>query len=322
MDNATGFFAVLRKGSAELSAGMKMLRGLRWMLRCMIVGPLMAGLAHAQASGFDQGLLWEVRREGTPPSYLFGTMHLADSRLLVLPPAAEVAFRQSRIFVLELYPDRAVAQRFAQASQLDGESGLDGLLPEPVFGRLVEVMSPRGATPERLKRLKPWAALLLATTAPGGSGESLDITLYARARMLNKRVEELDSVEEQIAVFDSIPMDTQVTLLSAALDRHDALAAEMEENIQTYLAGDLGGLVRLARRNGGASAPGQRHQAVLEKAIIHDRSVVMAYRLQAYLRRGGAFVAVGALHLYGPKGMLALLAEDGWVVRPVALQGP
>ena len=63
-------------------------------------------------------------------------------------------------------------------------------------------------------------------------------------------------------------------------------------------------------------------QAVLEKAIIHDRSVVMAYRLQAYLRRGGAFVAVGALHLYGPKGMLALLAEDGWVVRPVALQGP
>ena len=43
----------------------------------------------------------------------------------------------------------------------------------------------------------------------------------------------------------------------------------------------------------------------LMKRVVIDRSVVMAYRMQRELRRGGAFVAVGALHLYGARGVLA-----------------
>src|ERR1700694_2771850 len=52
------------------------------------------------------------------------------------------------------------------------------------------------------------------------------------------------------------------------------------------------------------------HQAVMMKRVVYDRSVVMAFRIQRELRRGGAFVALGALHLYGDKGVLALLEED------------
>src|SRR5438132_1216189 len=54
------------------------------------------------------------------------------------------------------------------------------------------------------------------------------------------------------------------------------------------------------------------HQAVMTKRVVHDRSVVMAFRMQRELRRGAAFVALGALHLYGDKGVLALLEEDGY----------
>ena len=54
------------------------------------------------------------------------------------------------------------------------------------------------------------------------------------------------------------------------------------------------------------------HQAVLTKRVVHDRSVVMAFRMQRELRRGNAFVAVGALHLYGAKGVLSLLESDGY----------
>jgi uncharacterized protein len=39
---------------------------------------------------------------------------------------------------------------------------------------------------------------------------------------------------------------------------------------------------------------------------------VMAFRMQRELRRGNAFVALGALHLYGEKGVLALLESDGY----------
>jgi uncharacterized protein YbaP (TraB family) len=50
----------------------------------------------------------------------------------------------------------------------------------------------------------------------------------------------------------------------------------------------------------------------MTKRMVHDRSVVMAFRMQRELRRGGAFVALGALHLYGEKGVLALLEADGY----------
>ena len=50
----------------------------------------------------------------------------------------------------------------------------------------------------------------------------------------------------------------------------------------------------------------------MTKRVVHDRSVVMAFRMQRELRRGNAFVALGALHLYGEKGVLALLEEDGY----------
>jgi len=293
------------------------------MLHCAL-GALVAALCiafpAAQAVAeerYEQGLLWRVSRAGVPPSYLFGTMHVADPRLLELSAAADKAFREARTFVLEMYPDRAVARRFSEASLLDGGRRLSELVSPASFEAMTARLAGRGLAAERLDGLKPWAALLLATGIEGQGGESLDISLYVRARFANKRIEELDSVEEQIAVFDGIPLETQVALLELALQRHDALRAELEQGIAAYRRGDLAALAELSRRNGGATPQGRRHQALLEKKIIVDRSVVMAHRLQAHLRRGGVFAAVGALHLYGPRGLPALLRSEGWVVRRV-----
>ena len=273
--------------------------------------------APVRGDAFEHGLLWEVSRPGSPPSHLFGTMHVADPRLLTLPPAAARAFSAARTYVLEMFPDEAVAHRFSEAGRLDGGQRLSALLASESFEALAGRLASRGMARERVDQLKPWAALLIATATDGASGESIDLALYVQARFANKRIEELDSVDEQIAVFDDLPQATQLALLELALARHEALHAELEESIRAYLRGDLTALMALARRNGGGTPAGAAHQALLEKKIIHDRSVVMAYRAQPHLRRGGAFVAVGALHLYGDKGMLALLREDGWQVRRI-----
>jgi uncharacterized protein YbaP (TraB family) len=52
--------------------------------------------------------------------------------------------------------------------------------------------------------------------------------------------------------------------------------------------------------------------------VVHDRNVVMAFRMQRELRRGNAFIALGALHLYGTDGVLARLEADGYRAARVA----
>ena len=79
-----------------------------------------------------------------------------------------------------------------------------------------------------------------------------------------------------------------------------------------YLERDLAAIWRLRERFIARYPAVAAHQAVMTKRVLHDRSVVMAFRMQRELRRGNAFVALGALHLYGGEGVLALLEGDGY----------
>ncbi|MGQ0654140.1 MAG: TraB/GumN family protein [Betaproteobacteria bacterium] len=91
-----------------------------------------------------------------------------------------------------------------------------------------------------------------------------------------------------------------------------AQASPPDPRLAAYLRGDLAGIARTGEEHD-ARFPGVApHQAVLAKRVLHDRSVVMAHRMQRGLRGGGSFVAIGALHLYGPNGVPALLEKAGY----------
>lgn len=219
---------------------------------------------------------------------------------------------------MELYPDDFVAARFVEAGELPASRSLAAMLDAATYARMSELLVDRGLPPERIARMKPWAALLALTGTRAPSGQlTLDNTLYINARVARMRVEELDSVEEQIAVFDDVPEATQLALLAAYV-RHNALLAELAETtIAGYLRRDLAAIhdARLVLERSQADlAP---HHAIIEKKVIRDRSVVMAYRMLPYLRAGSSFIAIGALHLYGRHGVLRLLEKDGWRVTRI-----
>lgn len=281
---------------------------------CLVVPGL--GLAAEQ---YRRGLLWRIEKKGVAASYLFGTLHLPDARLLPLPQPVAKVFARCRRLVVEMLPNRGVGQRFADAMTDDAGPGLDHLLGDPHFAVLRSQLSPEAISDQELRRLKPWAALLRVTAKPGGASEvhSLDTELFLRARFANRPVEELEAVDEQIAVFDDIPLETQLALLRAAIDFRGQLVESAEELVAAYLARDLVRLQRAGRILERARPELQRDQRILEKKLIEDRSVVMAYRMQSYLRRGSSFFAIGAAHLVGDTGIPALLVgEYGWRVRP------
>jgi uncharacterized protein YbaP (TraB family) len=103
-----------------------------------------------------------------------------------------------------------------------------------------------------------------------------------------------------------------VALLKHSLAHRDELLELAERTLEAYLERDLAAIWRLRETFVGRYPQIAAHQAVMTKRVVHDRSVVMAFRMQRQLRRGEAFVALGALHLYGEKGVLVLLEDDGY----------
>jgi uncharacterized protein YbaP (TraB family) len=272
----------------------------------------------AQAEPYDRGLLWRIDKPGVAPSYVFGTLHSADPRVTALTPPVARAFASCRTFATEVYLSDVADARFFEAMQFDDGHRLEPLLGTDGYARLKLALGDTAPPDDVLARTKPWAALLrVAAPQPPVDGATLDRELVATARARHMTILGLEWLDEQIAALDAIPLDTQLALLRHAIDDRAGLAAQIEPTIRAWLERDLAALSRINLAAAAGDPELARHYAVLTRHIVDNRNVVMAHRLFLPLRAGKVFVAVGALHLYGERGLLALLRQQGYQVRRV-----
>jgi uncharacterized protein YbaP (TraB family) len=261
---------------------------------------------------FARGLLWRMSKRGVAPSHVFGTIHVADPRLAELPAAVRRAFGAAKSLMLEFMPDAYSKERFLEAALFLDHQTLEQKIGTEDFQRAVEHLQPIGLSREFVNRLKPWGVLLNLRSAAGKDGSPLDVQLFELARSRRIPLLQIEEVEEQIFTFDEFPMESQVALLKHSLTHRDELVVLAERTLDAYLTRDLAAISELRERFMARHPEIAVQQAAMTKRVVHDRSVVMAFRMQRELRRGAAFVALGALHLYGDKGVLALLEEDGY----------
>lgn len=283
-----------------------------------VLAIVVAGGALA-AERFEHGLLWRVSRGGVAPSHVFGTIHSADPRAAELPAAVQKAFARSRSLTLEYVADGYGRERFLEAAMFLDRQTLQGKIGAEDFGRVLAMFAPLGLRREFVDKLKPWGVLLnvRAADASPQAGVTLDGLLFDMAGKRRMAVEEMEELEEQVSLFDDFPMHSQVALLKHALAHRGELVGMAEATMQAYLRRDLAGIWRVQAEFAARHPEIAPHNEPLVKRVLHDRSVVMAFRMQRQMRRGGAFVALGALHLYGAKGVLALIEKDGWRVARV-----
>ncbi len=264
------------------------------------------------ADRFREGLLFRVSKAAVPPSFVFGTLHVADPRVLDLAPPVRDAFAGARAFAPELGTDTLVDPRLEDAELLAKGQTLAALLGEPAFGELAAQLAPQGVPPSTTLRLKPWAALLkVSRAAPASDAVTLDAMLLDMARARRMRIVSLEWVDEQIAAFDGIPMDTQLALLRHVLTHREALAAGAEATVAAWLRRDLAGLARMGEDVARRYPSVARDYRVLARHVIANRTVLMHHRLVLPLRDGRLFVAVGASHLPGENGLLRMRGQGG-----------
>ncbi|NDV88333.1 hypothetical protein GTW51_16655 [Aurantimonas aggregata] len=292
-------------------------------------GRLAAVEAAAAATPNGEGKLFRIERDGVAPSFLFGTMHLSDPRVLVLPPPAEAAFAAADRLVIETIdiadPAKAAAAFFAHPEFVNLPRGETlATLLDPADLAMVEAgLTARGIPLQSVQTLQPWftaVSLMLPAceTARKDEGEAvLDTALAERAAAAGKPVDGLETAAEQLEALASLSLDLQLESLVATVALADRMPDILETMLALYVDGRIAMImpvIEAAVPNGGLLVGAGEGYAEFERRVVTERNQRMVERMQPMLDDGGAFVAVGALHLPGDAGLVALLRQEGWTV--------
>jgi len=285
-------------------------------------------MAEAEASENSGALLWKIERNGRPPSYLYGTVHLTDERVTKLSPAVEQALGQAKTIALEVsdISEKATSTVIAQSAPLvmftDGRR-LDRLLTDAEYEAVKKIISRSGLPSDLAALFKPWIVTMILSvsdcerTSVQQGARVLDMKIAEIGKARGLQVVGLETIPEQLQALASVPEAQQLDMLRASLKFADRTNDLMETLVQLYLERKISAAmpfqIALARQVGIADDA----FAGFQQKLLVDRNVKMRTAAEPLLEEGGVLIAIGALHLPGKQGLVALLREAGYTVTPI-----
>lgn len=262
--------------------------------------------------------MWKVADDDTT-IYLFGTVHALPGDVDWYSGPIKTALDSSGALVTEvdMTPEvvSSMAQTIAAKGMLPPGQTLRGLMSEDQRVRYETGLAAIGIPPEALDPLEPWfAAINIAQVlmqSAGYDGENgVEKVLEATVGEGTERIA-LETVEYQIAIFDELPIENQLTFLLGAVADPRAGMAMLDEIIAEWAEGDAEALAALLQAV-------NAEDPVLTARLFHQRNANWAEWIHQRLAvPGTAFMAVGAGHLAGENSVQDYLAERGIVVTRV-----
>jgi uncharacterized protein YbaP (TraB family) len=292
------------------------------------------GLAAAEAARADDlvngdGLLWRIEKPGLAPSYLFGTIHSTDESALEVARRAAQSINGSKVVATELggpidtiEKANITAATLAKALDRDHDTFEGAIAPED-RQKIEKLISSLGYPAEFAHHLKPWfLAILTALPKCEAERETLNLPevdqfLAETARDSGVKVIGLETAEEQLAAIANMRPEVVATLLTlTARDPglNDNLYATM---LRLYRESRPAEILAVSDALGGLSDTERAAQDEFMLALLQARNATMAERAAPLLASGGAFIAVGALHLAGKTGLVERFRAQGYTVTKV-----
>ena len=278
-----------------------------------------AGLAilPAQAAG-DRLLFWEVETKRATV-YLLGSMHMATADIYPLRKEIMQAYEGADKLAVELdiggSRSAEIQQRMLIRGQYaPGASLQDDLAPE-TWEALAARLQSNGLPPAMMQNLKPGLVVTTLSTVEMmklglNPEQGVDRYFLDLARGA-KPIVELETVDQQLDVVLDTPQPN--LLVRQALDQLDDLESIMDQLVDSWRRGDADALAKLVIEDELAAHPEYRE---LHKRMFDERNLRMTDRIVEMQQAGGRyFVVVGAGHLVGDQGIVAMLQRRGQ--RPV-----
>lgn len=272
----------------------------------------------------SKSFLWEVASDNTTV-YLLGSVHVAKADLYPLNPAIEDAYDDSQYVVVEV--DTSNVDLF-ESAELLMEKGMyppgDNLqnnIPTNLYSRLIDRLEEFDSSSLFLSMIdsfEPWVAYSMLADLEvmelGYEAEyGIETYFLDKAAEDGKDVLELESVEFQLDILDSLPNELQVMLLEDVVDSPMVESEdEIESMFEAWRTGDVTEMERITF-DGVEEYP--EYQLINEK-LLDERNFLMIEKIEGYLGDDEVyFVIVGAAHLVGENGLVNLLIEAGYQVE-------
>jgi uncharacterized protein YbaP (TraB family) len=261
-----------------------------------------------------QSLLWKIEGKDLPAaSWIFGTIHAICKDEVSIPPAVTEAVDSSAQIALELdLDDPALIVEMGHISYMPGDSTLNDVFSAEDYARLNTWLTDSvGMSLDMMNSMRPLFLFgLLIGKVIGCTPTSYEEIFMGMALQQEKELVGLETPTEQLDAFSSIPMARQADMVLEMVDHMDSTRLEFRRLADLYRAQDLEGLRSFVLNS-------TVEYGRYNEALLAQRNTTWIPRLLRFARNKSTFFAVGAGHLPGEDGVIALLRAEGYKVTPV-----
>jgi uncharacterized protein len=265
-----------------------------------------------------QTLLWEISGNGlAKPSYVYGTFHLLCKKDILVSPSLQTAVANVDEVYMELdMDDPAIMFGGIKLMNMKDGKKLKDLYTPAEYNKLTAYFKDSMQIPINMfGSMKPFflMSMLYPKMTDCNASSGVEAAVMKVAKTNKKETKGLETMEFQASVFDSIPYSTQASELLKMIDSLPKYKKYMDTLIGIYLSQDLHKIEEQFSKDEMGMMDNQ-------SILLDDRNIVWVKKLNKLLPQKSLFIAVGAGHLVGEKGLLQLLAKNGYTIRPLVNQ--
>lgn len=286
---------------------------LLWLLGTILV--FLAGCKTSESAAVktDNSLLWKIEGKNLKtPSYLMGTIHILPQKDFFLSEVMKQALANTQQVVLELdMDDPAMGMTMLQNASMNDGNTLDKLLSTEDYQKLDTLI--KKSTGVGAEVFNKWQPMLVASVVMQQMMDnqiaSYEMTLVRLAQEAQKEVKGLEGIQEQTEAMATIPYPQQAKYLSELLNDFDKQKALFGKMVELYKSQNINALLDyMIEQSGGID---------FSTVLLNERNHKWIPKIALLAAEKPTFFAVGAGHLPGKDGVLALLRKAGYRVTAV-----
>ena len=277
----------------------------RFYIIYLLLSLLLVHCSTVNSTKTNKHFIWKIS-SGRSTVYLLGSIHLAKESLYPLDPVIESAFSESKNLVVELNIDKVDPKDLMKKVLYQDGNTLEANVTKEVYAKLKSMFGKNGVPELIYAKAHPWFATVMLVNLElksKGYDEKNGIDQHFINKADEKRILELETVEEQLSVFSEFD-NYSTEFIEYSLNDLNNTSEQVDELYDAWKSGNTKHFEQLIDIT---TDENPKLRIILDK-LIKERNIKMADKITSYLESGDKyFVVVGAGHIIGETGILNLL---------------